>query len=733
MKEIGEEDSSYPVDRTIKWKSSRRSFQYYIVKEGTYPCESYLAYTKKPNSYPIPDDYVVETTYGKDEKTVTCSISYHNEKPRYKIEFGVFGEERVYSDSSPSAAANAYLKACIRPFSEITNFYILTYPPERLIPFSPISVISPAGKIAKSGSNRMQVIRNKNFGTSLKSNFEDQIKQQFTLNDNVTINELRFTVNNSSFRIVYQSKKNDEVSCQTAIVRAIDYNKISRASYRSLAAICQDLPREKTIYERLYQINNFMNKNIPISLIDLNLDLLPEDQLDSELDVHIMDSEIIDEVKNSIGKGVTRSIKDVLNFIIPSLIEKGILNYSESTLHIRISGDGRNVGNKIKHVMVTFTILNNMNVFKSDSHLALLIYPGAESYDTLHIALSPLIRDLNDIKSGFVDKSGYKWNIKLYISADWKFLSICLGHKSANSANFCLWCLINKSQNGIGVFEINNEQDNWTISKKIEDINQRYSNIPGHKYPPLFPMIPIQNWVVDELHLMLRIYDRLWMLVLSELRSTRCFTDQIRQMIVSEMNRINVHFQFWENQETKTWAFTALMGKDKLKVLRDFNLDIIFVPQRAAIIRKLWDGFNNLYNDMHNLNISGNQFHQKARQWLKLFLTRSQGNVNSPGFIRGLYRPTDITPYIHVLVYHVPEFIDIHQNLGVSAFSCCGVEKKNYDHVLHFFRRTMRDGGIDEDQKSAILEIMECESRSNFFYTHDIPNYFEKDTTINDY
>ncbi|CAG8542873.1 22157_t:CDS:2 [Gigaspora rosea] len=322
MKEIGEEDSNYPVDR-------------------------------------------------KDEKTVTCSISYHNEKPRYKIEFGVFGEERVYSDSSPSTAANAYLKACIRPFSEITN--------------------------------QMQVIRNKNFGTSLKSNFEDQIKQQFTLNDNVTINELRFTVNNSSFRIVYQFKKNDEVSCQTAIVRAIDYNKISRASYRSLAAIYQ---------------------------------------LDSELDIHIIDSEIIDEVENSIGKGVTRSIKD-----------KVMIHY------------------------------------------------------TLHIALSPLIRDLNDIKSGFIDKSGYKWNIKLYISADWKILSICLGHKSANSANFCLWCLINKSQNGIGVFEINNEQDNWTISKKIEDINQRYSNIPGHKYPPLFPMIPIQNWVMDELHLMLHIYD----------------------------------------------------------------------------------------------------------------------------------------------------------------------------------------------------------------------------------
>ncbi|CAG8852408.1 4069_t:CDS:1, partial [Gigaspora margarita] len=79
---------------------------------GTYLCESYLAYTKKPNSYQIPNDYVIETTYGKDEKTITCSISYHNEKPRYKIEFGVFEEKCIYSDSLPSAAANAYLKAC---------------------------------------------------------------------------------------------------------------------------------------------------------------------------------------------------------------------------------------------------------------------------------------------------------------------------------------------------------------------------------------------------------------------------------------------------------------------------------------------------------------------------------------------------------------------------------------------------------------------------------------------
>ncbi len=34
MKEIGEEYSNYPMGRTIKWESPKRSFQYYIIEEG---------------------------------------------------------------------------------------------------------------------------------------------------------------------------------------------------------------------------------------------------------------------------------------------------------------------------------------------------------------------------------------------------------------------------------------------------------------------------------------------------------------------------------------------------------------------------------------------------------------------------------------------------------------------------------------------------------------------------
>ncbi|CAG8856622.1 13075_t:CDS:2, partial [Gigaspora margarita] len=74
-------------------------------------------------------------------------------------------------------------------------------------------------------------------------------------------------------------------------------------------------------------------------------------------------------------------------------------------------------------------------------------------------------------------------------------------------------------------------------------------------------------------------------------------------------------------------------------------------------------------------------------------------------FTHGLYWPTDITPYIHVLVYHVSEFIDKHRDIGFVAFSC---------------------GGKEETRKPAIVEIMEYENQCDYFYFNNITTYFEK-------
>ena len=64
-------------------------------------------------------------------------------------------------------------------------------------------------------------------------------------------------------------------------------------------------------------------------------------------------------------------------------------------------------------------------------------------------------------------------------------------------------------------------------------------------------MIPIQNWVVDELHVMLRITDRLWALIIQEFKEMNKWNDYTRKIIVNEMQCIGVNFHFYEDHETK--------------------------------------------------------------------------------------------------------------------------------------------------------------------------------------
>ncbi|CAG8823639.1 31611_t:CDS:2, partial [Gigaspora margarita] len=50
-----------------------------------------------------------------------------------------------------------------------------------------------------------------------------------------------------------------------------------------------------------------------------------------------------------VGKAGYRNIKDILKYIIPTLIKNQIFDPLEPTIYIRISGDGRNVGPNSKY------------------------------------------------------------------------------------------------------------------------------------------------------------------------------------------------------------------------------------------------------------------------------------------------------------------------------------------------------------------------------------------------
>src|SRR5205085_11456368 len=110
--------------------------------------------------------------------------------------------------------------------------------------------------------------------------------------------------------------------------------------------------------------------------------------------------------------------------------------------------------------------------------------------------------------------------------------------------------------------------------------------------------------------------------------------------------------------------------------------------------------------------------------------TKSVRQFNSSSIIKGLYRPNDVTPYIHVMVYHVPEFLDLNHEFKMRGFSYSAVEKKNHQQVSYFFQKSLKNGGPEGIRKSAILEIVDHDNRELFFYSNDVPSFFEKETKL---
>ncbi|CAG8597446.1 15470_t:CDS:2, partial [Cetraspora pellucida] len=227
-----------------------------------------------------------------------------------------------------------------------------------------------------------------------------------------------------------------------------------------------DLIRAGAVYNMRQEVTNKVNKKIPISLV--NIDQPTSFELITK-ESNIIDLIIVSNVISSISKGGQRRITDILNYIIPLYIQKEVLKPG-STLHLHISDDDRDVGKKVKHVIVTVALLNNLDkLHKSESYYMLVLFPDVENYYLLQNALASLISDLRFL-------------------SEHRFYKIGGRHVEHN-----------------------------TISKDMQAIKESYTTLNGRIRSSLFDIISIKHWVCDSLHIMLRVSDRFWKLFLSDL------------------------------------------------------------------------------------------------------------------------------------------------------------------------------------------------------------------------
>lgn len=127
-----------------------------------------------------------------------------------------------------------------------------------------------------------------------------------------------------------------------------------------------------------------------------------------------------------------------------------------------------------------------------------------EEYLGLRAALRNIVKDVNQLSKEGKIQVDDTTNVKLEFFGDYKFVLLVMGMKSAKCDHACIYCLASILQRcNVGLPPSFFQTP--AMKRKLSD---HWHSDPGCVHMPLF-CIPLDHVIIDELHLMLRITDRL--------------------------------------------------------------------------------------------------------------------------------------------------------------------------------------------------------------------------------
>ena len=410
-----------------------------------------------------------------------------------------------------------------------------------------------------------------------------------------------------------------------------DKFNISNEAWHELAMKCKDLPTKYKIYKHLDKLN-----------ANWNLKSTPGE-----------------------AEGIQISFKDSLEEQIKRLQKNGVLNMA-TTITVKISGDGTNIGKRLKLENVTYTILNEKDAAMNEKgNYVLAIIKTTENYDNLKESLADLNNEMSNLKE--ITVNNHKYSIEYFLGGDWKFLACVCGLGAANQNFACIWCKCPRHER----FDIRKK---WSITDKSlgardsEEIGKHAKSKQYNcKSNPLFSFIPIDHVIIDTLHLFLRISDNLIKLLIRELRrkdaidkvstfSIGFCRNKHKHMAAYEkfVKDLGISFEWKINKDTKKLEYRDLTGPEKLLLYQNINfLSLLPDCQEADKLQALWSGFMDTIGDLkldYTTDDTISTLEDKIKKWFQKFL--------------GLYQAKDVTPYMHALYAHVPEFLKLYQNLA---------------------------------------------------------------------
>ena len=177
---------------------------------------------------------------------------------------------------------------------------------------------------------------------------------------------------------------------------------------------------------------------------------------------------------------------------------------SNKCIHVKLSGDSTVFVERLHYIVFTFTILEENSTGSLDGIHPIALFCDSEKYELVKLALADLIDEMKDTEVITVDDETFR--IVYSLGGDYKFPSMVTGIDSANCKYACIWCKCPKESRWI---------TDKTWDSRTTEVNELLSSKSKKSFnvtnPPLFPFIPLQNVVIDNLHLFLRVTNTMWM------------------------------------------------------------------------------------------------------------------------------------------------------------------------------------------------------------------------------
>jgi len=240
----------------------------------------------------------------------------------------------------------------------------------------------------------------------------------------------------------------------------------------------------------------------------------------------------------------------------------------------------------------------------------------------------------------------------------------------------------------------------------------------GYQRDSLFPKIPFKRVVMDVLHCFLRVFDVLWALLVEDAcRVGRACLDRLEFELQSNCKCGTFQFVYGDPEgdairreqsadipKSNRVTWHELSGGDRLVVLRQITMANVFFPDgpvNAAHRQKLWLDFQSIYECMMEWEpkFTPAEYKLRCSDWFKTFLQRPEdSDVAAQEWTTGRsrnktygYYHEDCTPYIHGLVYHSHQFMQMYGRM--VQFSCFALEQSNHTQQRMFHAATSHGGG----------------------------------------